>query len=173
MIFLGRQTKNAPKSPFIWCKRPGIYEPNVEFDGQIIPELIHEKSISFLFKKIISFDMIRIITYYTKKRIENRITSKYVNLQYRERLDKIKANNVSEKEIYAYIGLLILFGLTNKNDISIELLWSAKSLVHYTPFASAIIAVHLPFDNNSSLNLSEFLLSLDVIRELFLFYSVK
>jgi hypothetical protein len=61
--------------------------------------------------------MVRIITYYTKKGIENRITSKYVNLQYRERLDKIKANNVTEKEIYAYIGLLILFGLTNKNDI--------------------------------------------------------
>ena len=84
--------------------------------------------------------MVRIITYYTKKRIEKRITSKYVNLQYRERLDKIKANNVTEKEIYAYIGLLILFGLTNKNDISIELLWSDKSFVHFTPFASAAMS---------------------------------
>jgi hypothetical protein len=84
--------------------------------------------------------MVRLITYYTKKRIENRIASKYVNLQYRENLDKIKANNVTEKEIYAYIGLLILFGLTNKNDISIELLWPDKSLVHFTPFASAAMS---------------------------------
>jgi hypothetical protein len=34
-------------------------------------------------------------------------------------------------------------------------------------------AVHLPYDNNSSLNLSEFLSSLDVIHGLFLFYSFK
>ena len=37
----------------------------------------------------------------------------------------------------------------------------------------AFIAVHSPYYNNTSLNLSEFLSSLDVIHELYLFYSVK
>jgi hypothetical protein len=60
--FLGRQTKTAPKAPFIWCNKPGIYVTKEEFDGQIIPETKLEKSISYLFKKIISFDMVRIIT---------------------------------------------------------------------------------------------------------------
>ena len=40
-------------------------------------------------------------------------------------------------------------------------------------YSFTFFAVHLPFDNNSSLNLSEFRSSLHVTHELFLFYSVK
>ncbi len=49
-------------------------------------------------------------------------------------------NKVSVLELYAYVGLLILLGLTNKNEISIFMLWSDKSFVHYTPFASFAIS---------------------------------
>jgi hypothetical protein len=151
----GRQTKVATKAPFLWYIKPRNYEPKFPFDGKIIEEMKHVKSISVLFKKIISLEMIRIIAYYTNKRIERINTEKYTNEKYRDKLEKIKLNKVSDLELYAYVGLLILFGLTNKNEISIDMLWSDKSFVHFTPFASVamsremfqLISRHICFDD--------------------------
>jgi hypothetical protein len=64
-------------------------------------------------------------------------------------------NKVSKLELYAFVGLLILFGLTNKNEISIDMLWSDRSFVHYTPFARVamsrerfqLISRHIWFDD--------------------------
>jgi hypothetical protein len=41
-------------------------------------------------------------------------------------------------EIKAYVGLLILFGLTDKSKISIHYIWS-KNACHYAPFATAAL----------------------------------
>jgi hypothetical protein len=67
------------------------------FDGEIVDELKSEQSISVLFKSIISVNMVTTLltAYYTNKRI--------ANLEMNE-------TSVSVVEIYAYIGLLILFG---------------------------------------------------------------
>ena len=62
------------------------------------------------------------------------------NAEYRTRMEKQKLDEVSLTEIFAYIGLLILFGLGNKNDVAIDLLWSDKSLVHFSYFAKAIMS---------------------------------
>jgi hypothetical protein len=42
----------------------------------------------------------------------------------------MKDKAVDEIEIYAYIGLLVLFGLSNKNEIAIGSLWSENSVIH-------------------------------------------
>ena len=57
--------------------------------------------------------------------------------------------------MFAFVGLLILFGLTNKNDIPIHLLWSENSMLHFSVFASItmsrdrfqLICRHICFDD--------------------------
>ena len=84
--------------------------------------------------------MVTIIAFYTNKRIANIDISKFKNDEYREYIVKMKNKEVDVIEIFTYIGLLILFGLSNKNEISIEQLWSEKSLIHYSPFALAAMS---------------------------------
>jgi hypothetical protein len=105
--------------------------------GEIIEELKHEKSISRLFTRIISRNMITIVAYYTNKRIANIKTSKIINGDRREKFINLKQDEISVTEIFAYIGLLILFGLGNKGIVAIDLLWSDNSLVHYSSYAAA------------------------------------
>ena len=107
-------------------------------NGEIIDRLKNEKSISALFKNIISPNMITIISFYTNKRIGNITTANIESKDRREKIAKVKNIPVTIMELYAYIGLLILFGLGN--NISVEFLWSQKSLVHYSPFASAALS---------------------------------
>jgi len=109
-------------------------------DGEIIERLKNEKSITALFKNIISFNMITIIAFYTNKRIANINTKTIKNAEYRTKMEKQKLNEVSVTEIFAYIDLLILFGLGNKNDVAIDLLWSDKSLVHFSYYAKATMS---------------------------------
>jgi hypothetical protein len=59
-----------------------------------------------LFKKIISLEMIKIIAYYTNKRLQRIIVEKYTNEKYRNKLEQKKLNKVSELELYAYVGLV-------------------------------------------------------------------
>ena len=81
--------------------------------------------------------MVSIIDYYTNKRIANIDTTQIKSEDYRKQIIGMKSKAVDVIEIFAYIGLLIRFGLANKNEISIEILWSEKSLIHYSPFAAA------------------------------------
>ena len=109
-------------------------------DGEIVDELKNEQSISLLFKNMITVNMVTTLVYYTNKRIANL---------------GLNQNNVSVVEIYAYIGLLILFGLGNKNNVDIDLLWSDRCLVHFCLYASVtfsrerfqLISRYLCFDD--------------------------
>ena len=57
--------------------------------------------------------------------------------------------------MFSFVGLLILFGLTNKNDFPIHLLWSVNSMLHFSVFASVtmsrdrfqFICRHICFDD--------------------------
>ena len=42
--------------------------------------------------------------------------------------------------MFAFVDVLILFGLTNKNDIPIHVLWSEKSILNLSVFASVTIS---------------------------------
>ena len=72
--------------------------------------------------------MVSIKAYYTNKRIANIDTTQIKSEDYRKQIIGMKSKAVDVIEIFAYIGLLIRFGLANKNEISIEILWSERSL---------------------------------------------
>jgi hypothetical protein len=67
----------------------------------------------------------------------------------------MKDKAADEIEIYAYIIILILFGLSNKNDIAIESLCFENSVILYSPFGSVamsrdrfqLISRHICFDD--------------------------
>ncbi len=80
--------------------------------------------------------MLTIIAFYTNKRIQKINTDKIINEDYRKKVEKMIERAVTVVQLFAYIGLLILFGLSNRNEKAIELKWSEKSLVHHCPFAT-------------------------------------
>ena len=128
----GRQTKLKPLQAFKWFDGPhGFQKVSQKIvgneNGEVIERLKNEISITALFKNIISLNMIVIIAYYTNKRINIKMGTN-------------KQKEVTVTEIFAYIGLLILFGLGNKNDVAIDLLWSEKSLVQYSHFVNATMS---------------------------------
>ena len=89
--------------------------------------------------------MIDEIVLFTNKRIES----------------KNKTSNmfVDAYEVRGFIGLLLLFGVTKKNDVEVNEIWSVESL-HHSSFASSamarnrfkFIASYLTFDDIATRN---------------------
>ena len=155
-IILGRQTKVKPKPPFEWFDKPDIVfsRENNKFAGEIIEELKNEKSVIFFFKMIITNEMMESIVEYTNLRISLINTSKILNKNYRIKFERMISKKITLVEMYGFVGLMILFGLTGKTDVSVEEIWSEKS-IHYSPIASAamsrqrfqLITQNICFDN--------------------------
>lgn len=88
------------------------------------------------FNMIINQEMIHKLTIYTNQKLEN------------------SDEAVTDDEIKAYIGLLLLFGITDKNRFPIDELWSPNAL-HFSQFASAamprkkfqLISKNITFDD--------------------------
>jgi hypothetical protein len=104
---------------------------------------------------LIPISMVEKIAKYTNKKIKiiNR-DKELENESYRLHRHRLESVEVNADEIYAFIGLLILLGITKKSDINIESLWKESSL-DYAPFAAAtfsrdrfkLISKNLTFDN--------------------------
>ena len=134
-----------PKPAFKWFSKPnfinipslGTHDP---YQGEVIERLKQTKSITSLFKNIITHDMITLIAKYTNRRIALIQTDKLQNASYRKNREKLLKAEITVDELYAYIGLLILFGLANKNDIPIDMLWSENSMIHFSMFANVTMS---------------------------------
>ena len=95
-------------------------------------------------------DMVDKIANYTNKKIRL-IDNQFLELKNREKLMSV---DVSSDEIYAFIGILLLLGITKKSNESIETLWNVNSL-HYASFGAAtmsrdrfqLISRYLTFDD--------------------------
>jgi hypothetical protein len=81
-----------------------------------------------------------LIAIYTNRRIALIQTDKLQNASYRKNREKILKAEITVDELYAYIGLLILFGLANKNDIPIDMLRSENSMIHFSIIASVTMS---------------------------------
>jgi hypothetical protein len=128
-IIFGRANK-VQKTPFEWYERPNKrFLRYTNKHSCVIPQLKDEKSIEFFFKMIIPNQMVDKIILYTNKKIAL--------------VDNIGFENIpiTPEELYAYIGVLILLGITKKSDVSVESLWCSESL-HYAPIAVATMARH-------------------------------
>jgi hypothetical protein len=72
----------------------------------------------------------------------------------KERLNK---KEITSENLYAFIGIPILLGITKKSNVSIEKLWS-KDSIHFASFAMAglsrnrfnLIARNITFDDISN-----------------------
>lgn len=62
-----------------------------------------------------------LITCYTNKKLKS--------------LEKTEELEINARQIKANIGILLLFGVTRKRNVSIEELWNSKS-IHYSNWAA-------------------------------------
>ena len=118
--FYGRGKKNIP---FKWQSEPNFDQNKKfsEFSSATLREsAFHLNGIEEFFNCLFSIQMFELIVNYTNMRIV---------------LKKIKAEMVSLCEVKAFVGLLILFGLKNINNISVSDIWSPES-IHYFKFAT-------------------------------------
>ena len=128
-ILYGRQTKTKPKPPFEWFSNPNCSFPNgiKSFEAKIIDELKEEKSIIVFFRRILDVEMMTSILNFTNLRISLINTSKFLNVNYRKQVERLISKKITLDELFAFVGLMILFGLTGKSNVSIEEIWSDKS----------------------------------------------
>jgi hypothetical protein len=103
----------AKKDLFEWnSKQYNLFLRQPEFPATFLPKAVGAISIVDFFNLIFDTNIISKIVSST-------------NLRIRE-----TEGHVSENEILSFIGLLILFGLTNKTNVDVAEIWSPDS-IHY------------------------------------------
>jgi hypothetical protein len=135
-IFYGGINKKNPK-PFEWYSNPvnQVRQKRLFRHTRIIPNLKDEKSIEIFFQQIITISIVDKIAKYSNKKIKLIDNQVIENAKYRLAREKLASLEVSSEEIYGFIGILILLGITKKSNESIESLWNEASL-HYASFAA-------------------------------------
>jgi len=155
-LILGRQKKS--NVVFSWFPKPNrVYPPTTMIKTRVFQQIINQNSIEYFFKLIISPEMVQEIVDNTNRRIQLIDNSYIHNENYRQQRNQLMKYEINSSEIYAFIGLLILFGITKKSHVPIEEIWSSDS-IHYASFAAAtlsrerfqLIAKNLTFDNISN-----------------------
>jgi membrane-associated HD superfamily phosphohydrolase len=83
--------------------------------------------------------MIQEIIINTGKRITQRDFNTFINDKYRVQTTSLVEKKLTLNEIYAFIGVLILLGITKKSCVPIKEIWSNSS-IHYASFAAAALS---------------------------------
>jgi hypothetical protein len=86
----------------------------------VISRLKDETSIECFFKTIISIEIVNKIAKFTALKISQIKYDTIENENYRQQRERLLKTAVATDEIYGFIGLLILLGITKKSDVSIE-----------------------------------------------------
>ena len=158
MTILGRLNKKKSNILFSWFRKPNKeYHPSFEYKARVFQKVSNEFHIEGFFKLIITPEMVQEITENTNIRIKMIDLSQYKNEKYKKQKEREFKSLVTSTEIYAFIGVLILLGITKKSNVSVHELWSADS-IHFAEFATAalsrerfqLIAQNITFDNLSN-----------------------
>jgi hypothetical protein len=88
--------------------------------ARVFEQILNEKSIEYFFKLIISTEIVREIVDNTNRRIHLIDISNIENEKYKYQRSRSVRDEITFIEIYAFIGLLLLFGITKKSHVSIE-----------------------------------------------------
>jgi hypothetical protein len=114
-IILGRQNKAKTSDALIWYAAPNKqFDSKDEYDARVFPQLLNIDKIDFFFKSIITPKMIQEIIINTGKRIAQRDLNTIINDKYRVQTTSLVEKKLTLIEIYAFIGVLILLGITKK-----------------------------------------------------------
>jgi hypothetical protein len=141
-IIMGRFNSSIKNTPYKWFSKPNnVFERKKEFPASVIPEIANEKEKDNFFKLILSFSIIQEIVNNTNKRISL--------------IDNPK-REITINEVYAFIGILILLGITKKLHVPVTELCSESS-IHFARFAAValsrerfqLISRHITFDDLS------------------------
>ena len=138
----------SPKRDYRWHSKPQFLDtPFNNFKPKFVSSIAIPESLSDIFKLKIYSEIVERIVIYTNIRLKAKA----------QRLNEDKAKlyaDLTIMELYAYFGLLLLFGVTKKSGIDVHELWSNDS-VHHLDYASAamtrdrfkILTANLNFDN--------------------------
>jgi hypothetical protein len=157
-LILGRYNKKKSNVLFSWYRKHNKeYHPSFENKSRIFPEISNEFKIESFFKLIITPEIVQEIADNTNIRIKLIDCTHMNNDKYKKQKERQFKNLVSTNEIYAFIGVLLLLGITKKSHVSINELWSEDS-IHFAEFAAAafsrerfqLIAQNITFDNISN-----------------------
>jgi hypothetical protein len=112
--------------------------PN-EMKARVFEQILNENSIEYFFKLIISTEIVQEIVDNTNRRIHLIDISNIEKEKYKYQRSRSVRDEITCIEIYAFIGLLLLFGITKKSHVSIEEIWNSNS-IHYASFAAATLS---------------------------------
>ena len=123
--------------------------------------IANQTSIEYFFKLIISQYMVEEIVANTNKRIKLIDVTQIGNAKYKSQRERLLKHDLTSNELYAFIGVLILLGITKKSKVPIEEIWSESS-IHYSSFAAAaltrerfqLIIQNITFDDISEFSFS-------------------
>ena len=155
-IILGRQNSKKTNIAFEWFDKPKVtFEEFPKMKAKILSEIENiEPLIETYFKMIVTLEMANRIAEYTNKKIKLINIENLNYLKYKEQVNRLLKDPITVDDIYAFIGILLLLGITKKSDVNVEALWSETS-IHYADFAVAamsrdrfkLIARNLTFDD--------------------------
>ena len=105
---------------------------------------------------IITPEIVQDITNNTNTRIRQ-VSETTTNAKYLKQRELLLKNSITSEEIYAYIGIIILLGITKKSHVPVHELWSEES-IHFASFAAValsrerfqLIAQNITFDDMSN-----------------------
>jgi hypothetical protein len=162
MLILGRYNKKKSNVLLSWYRKPNKeYHPSFENKSRIFPEISNEFKIESFFKLIITPEIVQEIADNTNIRIKLIDCTHMNNDKYKKQKERQFKNLVSTNEIYAFIGVLLLLGITKNHTfrlmnygVKINELWS----LHFAEFAAAafsrerfqLIAQNITFDSISN-----------------------
>jgi hypothetical protein len=112
--------------------------PN-EMKARVFEQILNENSIEYFFKLIISTEIVQEIVDNTNRRIHLIDISNIEKEKYKYQRSRSVRDEITCIEIYAFIGLLLLFGITKKSNVSIEEIWNSNS-IHYASFLEATLS---------------------------------
>ena len=124
VLILGRQNKKKTNEAFSWFTVPDSkYFENFEFSASVNDLIANQTSIDYFFKLIISQNMIEEIVANTNKRIKLIDVTQIDNAKYKSQKERLLKHDLTSTELYAFIGVMILLGITKKSKVPIEELW--------------------------------------------------
>jgi hypothetical protein len=113
VVIPGRQNKNKTSQAFTWYSKPDAkYIEKVEFNSRVYEEWENYKEIEYFFKLILTPDLVDEIVMHTNSRINLIDKTEINNEKYRLQIERSMKIEITNIEMYAFIGILILFGIT-------------------------------------------------------------
>ena len=136
----GRQNTKKTNNVFDWYSKPNNIDPPIpDVQTRVFRQILKTTTIESFFKLIITPEMVQEIADHTNRRIKLIDLTQIVNEKYKSEKERLNKKEITSEDLYAFIGILILLGITKTSNVSVEKLWS-KDSIHFAPFAMTVLS---------------------------------